>query len=441
MRAWAPADLLIASITRPSNRVIWHHYSRISWTGRLDRSQPESTMTATVEPPSSGANFSSVPILDYSLLSSSKPEFIAQLRHALIHVGFLYLSNPPVDPKLIADLIDYIPKLFALPQEEKDRIRMVHSPHFLGYSRLGAELTKGRVDHREQFDIATPHETRWREGEDVPEYWRLWGPSQWPEESLIPGFRATHERYLEQVQALSYTFISLLAEAFGLAPDALDYFYDTDEKMQHRSKIVQYPVVTDADADDQGVGPHYDAGFLTFLLQASPHKGLQVQNLSGQWIDVPPIPNTFVVNIGKALEFVTQGLARATSHRVLSPRATPGEPEPTTPRYSVPFFQNISLDVRLAERKLEFPPAILQLKEGRGEVAPTDSVNFAEFDQVPSGQVNLIGRVKSHPDVAERHYPRLFKAYFPEGLPRAAMVESPWAGFQARRSGLRSRLP
>ena len=51
-----------------------------------------------------------------------------------------------------------------------------------------------------------------------------------------------------------------------------------------------------------------------------------------------------------ALEFVTGGLARATSHRVLSPRGT-------TPRYSVPFFQNIGLEIRLAEQiiKCECP--------------------------------------------------------------------------------------
>ena len=35
------------------------------------------------------------------------------------------------------------------------------------------------------------------------------------------------------------------------------------------------------------------------LLQASPHEGLQVQNLRGDWIPASPIPGTFVVNIGK----------------------------------------------------------------------------------------------------------------------------------------------
>ncbi|TFK65259.1 Clavaminate synthase-like protein [Pluteus cervinus] len=357
--------------------------------------------------PESAANFSSVPLLDYALLSTDRDEFILQLRHALINVGFLYLSNPPVSSEVIKSLIGYIPKLFALPQEEKDRIKMANSQHFLGYSRLGAEFTKGAVDYREQFDIATPHVCRWKPGE--PDYYRLWGPSQWPEETSVPGFKATYEQYLAEVQSLSYEFSSLISEAFGLGPDGLSHFYDSDDLMQHRAKIVQYPIVEAGAGKDQGVGPHYDAGFLTFLLQASPHDGLQVQNLSGEWINAPPIPGTFVVNIGKALEFVTKGLARATSHRVLSPKGT-------TPRYSVPFFQNIGLGKRLTDVDLQFPPEILKLRDARGDVAPTDSVNFSEFDREPSGRVNLIGRVKSHPDVAERHYPELFKQYFPNGI-------------------------
>ena len=234
----------------------------------------------------SPTNFSSIPVLDYSLLSSpaTRPTFIAQLQHALINVGFLYLSNHTVPASTIDTLISYIPRLFALPQEEKERVRMVHSPHFLGYSRFGAELTKGKVDQREQFDFGTPHETRWAEG--TPEYWRVWGPAQvcadffspflkpdslnsaclqWPKESAIPGFHDAFELYQSQVADLARQFSSPLAEALGLAPDALDKFYDTKRNTQNRSKIIQYPVVTDPHADNQGVGPHYDSGFLTFV--------------------------------------------------------------------------------------------------------------------------------------------------------------------------------
>lgn len=288
---------------------------------------------------------------------------------------------------------------------------MRRSPHFLGYTAFGAERTRGAVDRREQLDFATPHASRWRAGD--PEYYNLWGPSQWPGEGALPGFREVAERYLAEVQALGYAFARLVSEALGLGPEGLDKFYDEPELMQHRAKIVKYPVVEENASDDQGVGAHYDAGFLTFLLQASEHQGLQVQNLTGDWIDVPPIPDTFVINIGKALEFVTQGVARATSHRVKYPRGT-------TPRYSVPFFQNIGLHSVLPDMQLQFPEEILELAEVRGQVSKTDSVNFTEFDREPSGQVNLIGRVKSHPDVGQIHYPALFAKYFPDGLPAEA---------------------
>lgn len=123
------------------------------------------------------SNFESIPVLDYSLLTTGrKTEFIAQLRHALINVGFLYLSNSPVDRATIDTLVSYAPRLFEISQAQKDAIRMSNSQHFLGYSRLGAELTKGATDQREQFDFATLHECAWQPGD--PEYLKLWGNAQ-----------------------------------------------------------------------------------------------------------------------------------------------------------------------------------------------------------------------------------------------------------------------
>jgi len=55
-------------------------------------------------------------------------------------------NNHTVSQKVINGLIDYIPHLFDLPQDAKNKIFMANSPHFLGYSKLGVEFTKGKTD-------------------------------------------------------------------------------------------------------------------------------------------------------------------------------------------------------------------------------------------------------------------------------------------------------
>jgi isopenicillin N synthase-like dioxygenase len=120
----------------------------------------------------------SIAILDYELLSSpdTRPVFFQQLQYALVDVGFFYLEHPPVPDALIDEVIAYLPRVFALPQERKEALRMRNTPYFLGYSRIGAETTKGAADQREQFDLATYYESKWAPGK--PDYLRQWGPSQ-----------------------------------------------------------------------------------------------------------------------------------------------------------------------------------------------------------------------------------------------------------------------
>jgi len=240
----------------------------------------------------SSPDFSCLPVIDFSLVSSpsTKPLFLSQLRHALVHVGFLYLSNHPVPTSIIDSYVSYIPKLFALPQEEKDKITMMNSPHFHGYVGLAVEFEPGlsKPNYRESFNFATRCETKWREGgeeEGIKDYWRTFGPAQvreilnfawscvtnircsdkWPDESLIPGLREAAEQYFDQVTELSYAFVSLIAEALGLPPNGFANFFDKPEEMQHRVRTLKYPVLTDLDPDDLGTVPHQDVGFVTFV--------------------------------------------------------------------------------------------------------------------------------------------------------------------------------
>lgn len=104
------------------------------------------------------SNFTSIPVLDLSLTRTpaTKPRFLAQLREALVIVGFFYLKNPPV-PKTVRDrFVQKSMDLCNLPLEKKMEIDMINSKHFLGYSRIGLERTARKMDHREMFDFLTP---------------------------------------------------------------------------------------------------------------------------------------------------------------------------------------------------------------------------------------------------------------------------------------------
>lgn len=66
-------------------------------------------------------SFDTIPILDLSLAKdpSTKPDFLDQLRHALLEVGFLYLKNVGIPNSLIQQVKDEGVAFFDLPVEEK----------------------------------------------------------------------------------------------------------------------------------------------------------------------------------------------------------------------------------------------------------------------------------------------------------------------------------
>ena len=59
----------------------------------------------------------SVPVLDLSLAKdeATKPEFLAQLRHALMEVGFLYLKNVGIPDEMFQEVIVQGKAFFDIP--------------------------------------------------------------------------------------------------------------------------------------------------------------------------------------------------------------------------------------------------------------------------------------------------------------------------------------
>ncbi|KAK5003785.1 hypothetical protein LTR28_009743, partial [Elasticomyces elasticus] len=254
-------------------------------------------------------SFTQIPILDLSLAreADSKPAFLDSLRDALLNVGFLYLKNTGISQELLDAVCAEGIGFFGLPEEEKLRVEMKNVRSFLGYSRLGNEVTALKADWREQLDLSTPHPLP---KPSDPLYHNLLAPNQWPSPQHLPNFQGTIEEYMRQMSHVSTLFTSLIAEAIGLPADAFGAFFDEDQ--QHKLKIVKYPDT--GDGVGQGVGPHKDSMLTSYLLQASSHRGLQAQNTKGEWIDCPPIRGTLVVAIGQGLEALTGGVCASTTH-------------------------------------------------------------------------------------------------------------------------------
>ncbi|OTA91181.1 hypothetical protein M434DRAFT_32981 [Hypoxylon sp. CO27-5] len=358
-------------------------------------------------------SFTSIPILDLALARDpqTKPQFLAELRHALMEVGFLYLKNVGIPDDLWQQVISEGIAFFDIPKEEKLKIEMKNAPSFLGYSQLSAEITAGKIDHREQIDLSTEHPVP---QPGAPLYENLLAPNQWPSPEVLPRFRDVYTDYMKRMGAISIEFTSLIAEAIELPADAFNRYFDADQ--QHKLKIVKYPDVAELglgdDVEGQGVGPHKDSMLTSYLLQASNHRGLQVQNMQGQWIDCPPIDGTLVVAIGQGMEALTQGVCASTTHRVLSPQAGAGA------RFSIPFFQGVRASTTFEELEdIGVGQVAEAIKQQRQKVLEANGgrLDDVEFTFRKGGVAKTLGeatlrnRVKSHPDVGERWYPDILR--------------------------------
>ncbi|OZJ03339.1 hypothetical protein BZG36_04216, partial [Bifiguratus adelaidae] len=272
--------------------------------------------------------------------------FLDQLRDALLHVGFFILKNHGIDEGLQSRMVDEARKFFALPLEEKIKIDMIHSPHFRGYTRMGAEVTDFKHDNREQIDLGLERPAP-SPGTGRLYYENIQGPNQWPNAELVPDFRPTCMTFMDACIQVARKLMEAMALVLGLEHDWFRPMFGEDDEGGYgphvRMKVVRYPSMTDEkdkpEAHGLGVGPHKDYGFLTILMQDDVG-GLQVQSPQGEWIDATPIPNTFIINVGETFERATQRCFKATTHRVLNNSSGKD-------RISVPVFFNPAVNAKI----------------------------------------------------------------------------------------------
>ncbi|MEU9231302.1 isopenicillin N synthase family dioxygenase [Streptomyces subrutilus] len=324
-----------------------------------------------------------LPVLDLAEADdpARRAGFLEKLHAAARDTGFLHLTGHGVTDAESARILELTRAFFALPEADRLSVSNLNSPHFRGYTRIGHELTGGASDWRDQLDVGAERPAP-AVGPGDPAYLWLEGPNQWP--TALPELRGAVLDWQTRLAGVAHRLLREILASIGAPADFFDAAFA--ERPHLHTKLIRYPG-SDPTGADQGVGAHKDYGFLTLLLQDSVG-GLQVVR-DGGYVDIPPLPGAFVVNLGELLEIATEGYLTATDHRVVSP---PGAVE----RYSVPFFYNPRLDAVVETVPGDY------LAAAPGIAHDASNPLHAEY-----GRNELKGWVRAHPAVARRWHPEL----------------------------------
>ncbi|WP_375467726.1 isopenicillin N synthase family dioxygenase [uncultured Nostoc sp.] len=302
--------------------------------------------------------FSSVPIIDISALISGKGDLwreaaslgdaarmhlrysvASQIKQACQESGFFYIIGHGVDESLQQRLEELSRQFFAQDLETKLKIRMALAGiAWRGYFPVGGELTSGKPDLKEGIYFGAEL------GEEHPLVQAgtpMHGSNLFP--ANIPQFGETVLEYMEAMTNLGHTLMMGIALSLGLEESYFADRYTCDPLVLFR--IFNYPPhLSPSDGEPiWGVGEHTDYGVLTILKQDD-SGGLEVKSKSG-WVAAPPVPGSFVCNIGDMLDKMTGGVYRSTPHRVQN--------QSQNHRLSFPFFFDPNFDVEVKPIQLD----------------------------------------------------------------------------------------
>ncbi|XP_065876233.1 probable 2-oxoglutarate-dependent dioxygenase At3g50210 isoform X2 [Euphorbia lathyris] len=242
-------------------------------------------------------------------------EVVKQLDQACREAGFFYVRGHGIPDSLLKEVKYLAHKYFDLPYEEKLKIKMTSAAGYRGYQKVGENITKGVPDIHEAIDCYKEVTPGMYGALGKP----MEGCNQWPVNP--PNFKSLMEEYIALCTDLSRKILRGIALALGGSPDDLEGGIGGDPFWVLR--IIGYPDVSsvkgqDSNDNDIGCGAHTDYGLLTLVNQDDDITALQVRNMSGEWIPAPPIPGTFVCNIGDMLKIWSNGLYDSTLHRVVN---------------------------------------------------------------------------------------------------------------------------
>lgn len=287
-------------------------------------------------------DFNAIPVIDVGPLwnpaqAAQKAAVLEKLSEAR-HVGFMVIQNHGVPQALLQEAETQARAFFTLPTAEKMFLgRKPYAPESDNTYHGYFPVLNNETSYKEGIDMG-PNQLP--EGGAVPTHLPLFEPNLWPEAQTLPGFKPAMLAYYDAMQGLGLRMMNAFGEVLQLPPN---HFDDKFNQSISTLRLLHYPprppesweqMSEEGFADGAArqtplaCSEHTDTGVLTLLHQDGVG-GLQVKNKRGQWIDVPAIKDSFVVNFGDVWSRWTNDAFPATPHRVVAQAQS---------RMSIPFF-------------------------------------------------------------------------------------------------------
>lgn len=272
-----------------------------------------------------------IPIIDIGKLQSNETQDLEEIADNFIKaystVGFSYIVNHNIDQRIIDDVFIASKEFHSLPRKEKQKIELNHLHRgFIpinSSTEPNSDLANTIIPNQSESFIMMRDAQK--DDLEVINNTYLAGPNIWPENVIH--FKERTVRYAEAMTELCAKLTSIITKGIGITqPEFISLF----EVPTIWLRLLYYPSQSQSSYDNTfGSAPHRDFGGITILSQDQ-IGGLQVKTRSGEWLDAPEIPGTFVVNVGNMLHRLSNGFLMSTPHRVIN--------KSNKERYSCPFF-------------------------------------------------------------------------------------------------------
>ena len=277
----------------------------------------------------------SIPIIDFR----SEDSCIEEMYKAYSTCGFAVFTH--VYDEWISEFEDWkvlMEEFFQLPLDVKQQYAYSGVKENIGYNWLEEERLTPTMpgDLKESYNWVSPDRMQ---------------EKYWPREFGTPRFKPMAQKIERISRMLSYQFLYRFEKVLRLPTGSLvEKHIDGSATM----RIIHYPA-WDGEIKEGQVrgGAHTDYGSITLLWRFDDVGGLQIQDReTNEWIDVPCIENSIVLNVADMFARWTNDVLKSTNHRIVNTDLTKS-------RYSMPYFVDPGRDViikNLTNQPDKYPP-------------------------------------------------------------------------------------